>query len=162
MNSPWKLILLLVGIFLAGIITGAVIDRRVVLGPKPSKEHRSTVAVEQWAPKHLKRLEDGLDLDAAQAEAVRPIIRRNMEELDRLRTYSRSETSSIFERMDREIGDKLTPEQRAKFEQMNKENRERMKRNEPREVQSNGVPRPPPKEGELPPPPPEKSGEPKK
>jgi Spy/CpxP family protein refolding chaperone len=160
MNRPWKLILLLAGIFLAGVITGAVVDRRVMLGPKPAKEHRSTVAVEQWAPKHLKRLEDGLDLSAAQAEAVRPIIRRNMEELDRLRTYSRSETSNIFERMEREVSEKLTPEQRAKFEQMNKENRERMKKNEPRDATSNGAR--PPKDGESPPPPPAKSGEPKK
>ncbi|WP_438482403.1 hypothetical protein [Oleiharenicola lentus] len=161
MKSPLKVIVLLVGIFLAGVVTGIYVDKRLNAPAKPAEQHRSTVAVEKWAPDQMKRLVDALELQPAQIQQIQPIIQRNMEELDRLRTYSRSETGGIFERMKREISEKLTPEQRTKFEQMNKEQRERMKKNEPREVFSNG-PRPPRDGDRPPPPPPEKSGEPKK
>jgi Spy/CpxP family protein refolding chaperone len=126
MNSPWKLIFVLVGIFAAGAVTGVFVERRLK-APRVeiTQLHRSTVATEQWAPKQLKRLVDGLELNAEQAEQILPIIRRNMEELDRLRSHSRAETSGIFERMARDISEKLTPEQRVKYAQMNAESRER-------------------------------------
>lgn len=126
MNRPWKLILLLVGIFVAGVATGACIDWRRLFDQGTTKTPRSTVAVELWAPKQLTRLTDNLDLTAAQLDQIRPIIRRYMEELDRLRTYSRNETGVIFERMEREIGEKLSAEQRVKFDQITKERRERV------------------------------------
>jgi uncharacterized membrane protein len=123
MNRPWKLILVLTGIFLAGGVTGGFVMLRVVR----EKIARHPVP-EQWAPQHLKRLAERLDLKPEQMEQLRPIVRRNMEELNRLRNYAFTETKSVFERMEREISEKLTPEQRAKFEQMNKEFRERARR----------------------------------
>jgi uncharacterized membrane protein len=123
MNKPWKLILLLAGIFIAGGVTGAFVMMRIgreMVARRP--------APEQWAPQHIKRLVDRLELKPEQMEAVRPIVRRNMEQLNRLRTYSLAETKSIMEQMQREIAEKLTPEQRVKFEQMNKDMRERMKK----------------------------------
>jgi len=123
MNKPWKLILLLAGIFIAGGITGAFVMMRI------GREMAVRRAVpEQWAPQHIKRLVDRLDLKPEQMEAVRPIVRRNMEQLNRLRTYSLAETKSIMEQMQREIAEKLTPEQQVKFEQMNKDMRERMRK----------------------------------
>ena len=123
MNQPWKLILLLVGIFIAGGITGGFLTLR--LGREVLARHRGP---EQWAPQHLKRLVERLDLKPEQQEQLRPIVRRNMEELNRLRGYAMAETRTVLERMAREISEKLTPEQRAKFEQMNKEFRERARR----------------------------------
>lgn len=123
MNKPWKIILLLTGIFIAGGVTGAFVMKRV---GREMLARRA--APEQWAPQQIKRLMDRLDLKPEQMEAVRPIVRRNMEQLNRLRTYSMAETKSIMEQMQREIAAELTPEQRAKFEQMNKEMRERVKK----------------------------------
>lgn len=123
MNKPWKLILLLAGIFIAGGITGAFVMLRVgreMAARRPLPE--------QWAPQHLKRLVERLDLKPEQMEQIRPIVRRNMEQLNRLRTYSMAETKSSLEQMQREISEKLTPEQRAKFEQMNKDMRERVRK----------------------------------
>jgi len=120
MNKPWKLVLLLAGIFLAGGVTGAFVMLRVgreMLARRPGPE--------QWAPIHLKHLAERLDLTPEQQDQLRPIVRRNMEELNRLRTYSMAETKSAFERMEREIAEKLTPDQKTKLEQMNKEFRER-------------------------------------
>jgi uncharacterized membrane protein len=123
MNKPWKVVLLLLGIFVAGGVTGAFVMLRVgremfIKRPGP----------EQWAPNHLKRLAERLKLEPEQVEQLRPIVRRNMEELNRLRDTSMAETKFVFERMEREISEKLTPEQRSKFEQLNKEMRERAKR----------------------------------
>jgi uncharacterized membrane protein len=123
MNKPWKMVLVLAGIFLAGGVTGAFVFMRFGhqwMARRPGPE--------QWAPNHLKRLVERLELKPEQAELIRPIVRRNMDELNRVRTESMAETRSIFQRMEQEISAQLTPEQRAKFEQMNKEFRERAKR----------------------------------
>jgi len=123
MNQPWKLVLLLAGIFIAGGVTGAFVGQKVLRGkflqrPMP----------EQWAPWHLKRLAERLDLKPEQQDALRPIIKRNVDELNRLRSTSMAETKLILERMEREVAEKLTPEQRAKFEKQNQEFRERIRK----------------------------------
>ncbi|MDI1319293.1 MAG: hypothetical protein PSW75_03740, partial [bacterium] len=120
MNQPWKMVLLLTGIFIAGGVTGAFVTLKVV-----REKFAQRPMPEQWAPMHLKRLAERLDLKPEQMEQLRPIIKRNMDELNRLRTYAMGETKVVFERMEREVGEKLTPEQRTKFEQMNKDFRER-------------------------------------
>lgn len=120
MTQPWKLILVLVGIFAAGVVTGAFVTLRV------GREIVAKRAMpEQWAPQRLKRLAERLELTPEQLEQLRPVMRRNMEELNRLRNYSMEGTRDILERMQREITEKLTPEQRAKFEQMSREEREK-------------------------------------
>lgn len=116
MNKPWKLVLLLTGIFLAGGVTGALVMIR--LGREVAVRRAMP---EQWAPMQLKRLAGRLDLQPEQLEQLRPIVRRNMEELKRLRASAMAETRSVMERMEREVAEKLTPEQRAKFEQMNRD-----------------------------------------
>lgn len=116
MNRPWKVIIVLIGIFAAGGVTGGfftlrVCKNRILNRPVP----------EEWAPKHLKRLVDRLELTPAQQEQIRPIVRRNMEQLNRVRNQSLAETQIVVESMQRDISAQLTPEQRTKFEQMNQE-----------------------------------------
>ena len=153
MNKPWKLVLVLLGIFAAGAVTGAFLTKRfgrewVFKRPLP----------EQWAPNHLKRLAERLGLSHEQEEQLRPIVQRNMEELGRLRSESMAVSKGVFERMEREISEKLTPEQRVKFEQLNKEMRERGRRDSHREgSHAPGPGGPPPGEpgrspAEVPPP----------
>jgi uncharacterized membrane protein len=123
MIKPWKLILLLSGIFVAGGVTGACVMVRVgkeMFNRRPGPE--------QWAPNHMKRLVERLGLNPDQAEQIRPIVRRNIDELGRLRTESMAGTKAIFERMEREVSAKLTPEQREKFDKLNKEMRERARK----------------------------------
>ena len=123
MNKPWKLVLVLLGIFIAGSVTGAFVTLRfgrdwVTKRPGP----------DQWAPKHLKRLTEKLVLLPEQQEQLRPILLRNMEELGRARSECLSTTKAVFEQMEREVSAKLTPEQRIKYEKLNKEMRERAKK----------------------------------
>jgi Spy/CpxP family protein refolding chaperone len=123
MNQPWKVVLVLVGIFIAGGVTGAFVMARVI---REKVAHRPMP--DQWAPMQLKRLTERLDLTPEQKEQLQPIVKRNMDELRKLRNSAMAETRTVFERMQREIQEKLTPEQRAKFDQMNREFRERARR----------------------------------
>lgn len=141
MNTPWKLVLVLVGIFVAGGVTGSFLTLRfgrdwVVKRPGP----------DQWAPNHTKRLTERLSLEPEQAEQVRPIVRRYMEELSRVRNESMTTTKAVFERMEREISEKLTPEQRVKYDELNKEMRERAKKVMPEKSKSPAPAKPVPAE----------------
>ncbi len=122
-NKPWKLILLLTAIFLAGSVTGAFIMMRI--GRKMIAERPMP---DQWAPMHLRRLAERLKLQPEQIEQLRPIVHRNFEELGRLRNHSMTEARVVFERMEREVAEKLTPEQRVKFEELNRQMRERARK----------------------------------
>lgn len=119
MNKPWKVIVVLLGIFLAGGVTGGFITARVCKNKIVNRP-----VPEEWAPKTLKRLVERLALTPEQQEVIRPIVRRNMEELNRVRNHSMGETQTIVEGMQRDIARELTAEQRTKYEQMNRELRE--------------------------------------
>jgi hypothetical protein len=124
MNKPWQLILVLVGIFVAGGVTGTFVTMRfgrewAMRRPGPDY---------QWAPKHLKRLSDRLGLQADQQAQILPIVKRNMEELSQVRNGCIAATNAVFDKMQHEISEKLTPEQLVKYEQFNKEMRERARR----------------------------------
>ena len=119
MKQPWKIIILLLGIFVAGGVTGGLVTLRIwkeKMGNRPVPE--------EWAPRHLKRLSDRLALTPAQQEQLRPVVRRNMEQLGRVRNTFVADTQTVVEAMQREIAQLLTPEQRDKFAQMNRELRD--------------------------------------
>lgn len=158
MSKPWQVILVLIGIFAAGGVAGGFLTLRVC------KERLTNRPMpEEWAPRHLKRLHDRLDLTAEQHEQIRPIVRRSIEQLNRIRNSSLEETKTVVEGMQREISAKLTPEQRIKFEQMNRKLREmREAREKAEKAKRTNAGRPedgvrPPRNrppGEKPPPPP--------
>ena len=146
-DKPWKLILLLVGIFVAGGVAGSFIT--IGLGPELIKKRSMP---EQWGPARLDMLVKRLNLTPAQEDALRPIIKRNVEELGAVRQQSIGETRRILERMEREIGSQLTAEQKAKYEQLNAERRERLRKFQEQRRQENGKrergERPAPRDGE--------------
>ncbi|MEO6994935.1 MAG: hypothetical protein ABI273_15105 [Lacunisphaera sp.] len=147
MNKPWQLVLVLVGIFVAGGVTGTFVTLkfgREWAMRRPGPDY-------QWAPKHMKRLSDRLGLQPDQQAQILPIVKRNMEELSQVRNGCITATTAVFEKMQHEISAKLTPEQLVKYEQFNKEMRERAKRVMPERFgRSPGPGGPPP--GEMPPP----------
>jgi hypothetical protein len=119
MNQPWKVIVVLLGIFVAGGVTGGFATARffkykIANRPVP----------EEWAPRTLKRLVERLGLSPEQQDQIRPIVKRHMENLNRVRNRSMADTQSVVEEMQREISNQLTPEQRPKYEQLNRELRE--------------------------------------
>lgn len=124
MNQPWKVIIVLLGIFVAGGVTGGFVTARVC----QTKNDRPVP--EEWAPKAMKRIVERLELTPAQQDEIRPIIRRSMEELNRVRNHSMATTQTVVEGMQREISERLTPAQRVKYEQMNRELREAREKRE--------------------------------
>jgi len=151
MDKPWRLVLLLVGIFAAGVVTGGFVALRFGRQLLP----RTHVGAEQWGPNRMKLLTERLSLTPEQQAKLEPIVKRDAEELGKIRTASLTEMRKVFDQMDRDIAAALTPEQREKYDQMSKELRERM----PRLMRERGGgphgPRDHPP-GDAPPPPPEK------
>jgi uncharacterized membrane protein len=128
MNKPWVIIIVLLGIFVAGGVTGGFFTARVCKNKMLNRP-----VPEEWAPRTLKRLIERLELTPAQQDEIRPIIRRNMEELNRVRNQSLADTQYVVEGMQSEISGKLTPEQRTKYEQLNRELREAREKREKEE-----------------------------
>lgn len=122
-DKPWKLVSLLAGIFLLGAVTGGIVSVRLSRGMMQQR-----VMPEQWGPSRLKLLRERLDLTSEQIERLRPIIKTNTEHLAKLRQSGFDQTRQILEQMEKDIAAVLTPDQKAKYEQMNREMRERLQR----------------------------------
>ncbi|MDP1578689.1 MAG: hypothetical protein Q8M02_00320 [Candidatus Didemnitutus sp.] len=155
LEKPWKLILLLVGIFVSGAVTGSFAT--LMIGKKMAQ---SRPAPDQWISARFKMIAERLELTPPQVEKLEPIMRRNAEDLKRLRQDGMRDTRRIVERMEKEIAAVLTPEQRVKFDVLSKEMAERarrfMEQREQRRHEPRGV-RPPGENagmGERHPPPP--------
>jgi len=148
MNKAWKPILLLVGIFLAGGVSGGMLVANYGRGWLNRRAEP-----EQWAAMHLNKLGERLALKPEQIDLIRPIVRRDMEELRRIRSQSIADSRKIFDRMQHDIAEQLTPEQQKQFDDYNRERRERMQKL----IQKKGDANRPPgggAGGKRPPPPP--------
>lgn len=122
-GKPWKLILLLAGIFLAGGVVGGAVTLHFV---REFAQRRASP--EQWGPARLKMLARHLELTPAQVEQLRPIVRRSMADLAVVRQDGMRDTRRVLMRMEQDIAAVLTPEQQEKFREFNAEMRERNRR----------------------------------
>jgi Spy/CpxP family protein refolding chaperone len=135
MNKPWKVILVFVGLFLAGGLCGAALTMRILKGPRPDGHPQVRFDM-------MERLEKGLKLTDEQKEKIRPIVRRTQEETQRLRRENVREIAAVMDRMHNDVAAELTPEQRTKLEDMRKRFHERAER--VRVMFRDGAPPPPP------------------
>jgi len=126
MKSPWKLIILLVGIFLAGAGSGTLVTMRVLHRPPPGP--RTPPSAENWSSLHLKRIVEDVGLQPGQLEKIRPVVDRRMLELFNLRARYLDDNHALREVMEREVAEFMTPEQREKYEQINREYHDRARR----------------------------------
>ena len=122
MNQRWKVILIFVGVFLAGAICGGPVAARLLRPPRPD-----------WRPggmrlQVMERLEKELTLTEAQKERVRPLVLRAQEETQHMRRENIRNIAIVMDRMHADIAAELTPAQRIKLEEMRKRFRERAER----------------------------------
>jgi Spy/CpxP family protein refolding chaperone len=96
----------------AGLAVGYSVDRR----PKPPKF--DPTAFKQKITADLSR---DLSLTEAQRKQLEPIIERNMEEFDGCRRENTERVRQSMQRGRERIAAILTPEQRAKFEELERE-----------------------------------------
>lgn len=124
-SKPWKLILLLVGIFLVGAISGTIVGLRIPRAVPPSNP-----PPDKWADLHLDRIQKKMTLTPEQLREIEPIVRQRMKELGDLRAKYLEENREHRKLMEREVATKLTPEQRAIYEEHNRRFHERARRME--------------------------------
>jgi Spy/CpxP family protein refolding chaperone len=122
--ANWKVILAMLGIFVAGSATGAFITLGAV--KKMAERRGFTQLPAPWSPQQVRRMAEALGLSEEQTDRIRPIIRRNMEDMNRLRQFTGAEMRRNLERMEREVSAELTPEQREKFKEMQSMMRQRL------------------------------------
>jgi len=162
MDKPWKVVVVLVALFLAGGVTGGFLTLRLARIVAPNRRPPGMQAqqprrpVEQWGQQFRKQFAERLSLSAEQQKKIDAVRQATEEELRRLRHQSLVQTNEVTERLNKQISELLTPEQRPKFEKMMKERRERaqrmiqeqqqrMQRGEPPGPGGARPPRPPPK-----------------
>ncbi len=129
MARTWQVILATVAIFLAGLVTGGATALGVVkwlarhprvnpalmgtLAPRPGQGQ-----VQQINPQLMRSFINRLDLTKEQRATIIPIVKRTMGQLQRDRREVQLSTALAIEKMQDDIAEVLTPEQRAKFEDM--------------------------------------------
>ncbi len=117
---------------------------------------------QSWqAPQLLRRYAERLDLTPEQKQRIHPLVQRATEDYNRLRQNTWRETAIILQRLQQDISEVLTPEQREKLhkfearqkELINAEQKQREMREQQKKVgapQRSGANRPAPNGGERP------------
>jgi Spy/CpxP family protein refolding chaperone len=145
MNKPWQVCLVLIAIFAAGGISGGLVAYRVA-----RRNAARLPTPEAWMARRFDQMARELSLTPAQQARIEPMLKRDIDELFKLRRQWFRTSREILERKEAEIAAELTPEQRTKYEQFLKERRERIRRMTP---EGRG-PRGPSGADDEPPPPP--------
>lgn len=118
--SKTKLILYLMAIFVAGGVTGAVValkaDKQMMTeAPRPAR----------LETRYLRdRFQSKLGLTPAQSQVIEPILEKMSEDLKSIRQDATKRISAIMKTSYDQISKQLTPEQRQKLDEMQKDHRE--------------------------------------
>ena len=142
MNKPWQVCVVLIGIFAAGGISGGLVAYRVA-----RRNAARLPTPEAWMARRFDQMARELSLTPAQKARIEPMLKRDIEELAKLRRQWFRTSREILERKEAEIAAELTPEQRTKYAQFLKERQARFRRMAPEQ-------RGPPGADDEPPPPP--------
>jgi len=119
--SKWKTIGYAVAIFVAGGVSGGA------LGVYETKSHLFDPQREQEIAGHWRqRLTDKLGLTPDQVAQINPIIDSGATQLRSIRADTMQRLNKVFEDSYSKISAILTPDQRTKLDQMDKERQEMM------------------------------------
>ena len=117
MKLSWKVLLIFLGVFLAGAVVGGFASLRFAR----SFVQARGVSGDQFVASNIKRLQDRLRLTPEQVAKIEPIVAASGEELKRLR----QDTTRVFRQMDAKIEAELDARQKAEFTEMRRRWRER-------------------------------------
>ncbi len=124
MNRPWKVIFAFPIVFLAGAIFGGALAPRWLRVVRLQNLQNRPPFTERM----MQRLDSELKLTDAQKESILPIVKRMAEETQRMRRDGAQTYRTVMDGYNAEIALQLTPEQRAKLDDMRRRFRERMER----------------------------------
>lgn len=146
MDKPWKVILAFVGVFIAGAVFGGVFTLRSAgKGPAGGKAKatapaaaksggttgpaiQSSAVATRVAQQVMRQLQQRLSPTPEQQKAIRPIVSRASEDLQRMQREHFADITRTTERMYADLAPILTPEQRGKLQQMREEMLDRSRR----------------------------------
>jgi hypothetical protein len=150
MAKPWQVWLVLTAIFAFGGVCGGLAGYRIARHgshhPPPPRD---------WVLRRIDRINREIKLTPEQKARIQPIVQRHIDELTKAWRQSMAGSRETVEKMEREIGAQLTPEQRAHLEQFMQERRERLRKMmQERALRGEPEPPPGPPPGDQPSPPP--------
>ncbi len=116
-----KIILYLAAIFVAGGVTGAVISWRETREKEWERPTQTKMC--DW---FRKRLQEELGLDADQVRQLEPLLQKRVKAMEEVHSRAVQQIDELLRTSDAEIADalKLTADQRAKLQEMEKNRRE--------------------------------------
>ncbi|MBI5690965.1 MAG: hypothetical protein HZC55_12825 [Verrucomicrobia bacterium] len=166
MDRPWKVIAAFVGVFIAGAVFGGFFTLRsagrwfaperpkgaVKAAPGSGQAAGNATILSRSAQQVMRSLNPRLNLTAEQQKAIRPIVSRATEDLQRMQREHLADVTRTTERMYADLAPVLTVEQRTRLQQMREEMferavREREKRGEASPVAAKKVAEKDPKSG---------------
>jgi len=141
MAKTWQVILATIAIFVAGLVTGGATMLGVVswvakhraaeAGPEGEPGLRPAAPGAQpqaFTPQLMRSFANQLDLTPEQRARIMPIVRRTAGQLVRNRREIQLTSALAIEKMQDEIAEILTPEQRVKFESLISQQRLRLQK----------------------------------
>lgn len=139
MQSPWKVIVAFIGVFIAGAVFGAFFSLGVgarlvnrMRGPGAvaplvnlpgAKRGPAGAQPPVQGAQVLRRLADRLDLTPAQRERIMPLIQRAVQDFRRQQANLFREDGYILQRLQQDIAKELTAEQRKKLNELQERQR---------------------------------------
>jgi Spy/CpxP family protein refolding chaperone len=138
MVKTWQVVLATVAIFVAGLVTGVAFTLGAVrwIARHPRVNPAQMFPYAQARPGGAQPAQIGLqlmrsfinqlDLTDEQRSRIQPIVRRTVAQLARERREVQLNSALLIERMQDEIAELLTPEQRVKFEDLVSQQRARL------------------------------------
>src|ERR1700726_2395632 len=121
----WKGILYATVIFMAGLFIGSLTGPRMLIRllrpPTPTEMSRHILA----------RLQSRLSLTPEQTAQIKPLMEQTASDIDAIRLATTKQISDRIAESNSKIATFITPEQKAKLDQMEAERRERMRHASP-------------------------------
>jgi Spy/CpxP family protein refolding chaperone len=121
----WKVILYAALIFLAGLfigmLAGPYVQRTFVRPPTPPEMSRHILA----------RLQSRLSLTPEQTAQIKPLMEQTASDIDAIRLATTKQVSDRIAETNSKIATFITPEQKAKLDQMEAERREHVRHASP-------------------------------
>jgi Spy/CpxP family protein refolding chaperone len=127
MAKTWQVILATIAIFVAGLVTGGAtalgvvrwVGRHRAMNPPAFAQGAFRQGQPmQFGPALMRNLESKLELTGDQKARIMPIVNRTAAELARDRHEVQLKTALAVEKMQDEVAEILTPEQRTKFDEL--------------------------------------------
>ncbi len=121
--NTWKVILATLVIFIAGLVTGAVLVRQTPAlrrAVRPSAPRTGTALGSPGVMRLelLRRLQRELELTPEQKERIDKILKEGQEDSRRIMEPVMPELKARFQRTKEQFREVLTPEQRLKFDEL--------------------------------------------